>query len=244
MESVAVVDQGADRAAYLERNERHKGQLDALNPEVLGKKRFLVIGAGAIGSNFVPMLCKMGAKDVTAIDHDTIEEHNLSNQNYPEYAINMSKVDALADVCRNFSGVEIKTVAEKFISKGITPEQVTAMGRYDYVISCVDSLEVRKELWEFFKDKCDYFIDGRMALEVYRAYCVKTSNEAHRSFYEDSLRGKPVEGRCTAKVIMYTVQCVSGAMLGMVKASVNNERCPIEECRDMKNFFGNSTYRD
>lgn len=246
MEEVAVeavkVDEGQDRAAWMERNERHKGQLDALDPEALGSKSFLVIGAGAIGSNFVAMLTKMGAKNVTVIDDDVIEEHNLSNQMYPEYALNMSKVDALADVCRNFSGTEITPIAGKFNLK--EPGAFSIPQPVDYVISCVDSLAVRKDLWEYFKDRCTYFIDGRMALEVYRAYCIKTANEAHRAFYEDSLKGKPVEGRCTAKVIMYTVQSVSGAMLSMVKASLKNERCPVEECRDMRNFFGNATFRD
>lgn len=227
------------RAEYVDRNKRYHGQLDALNPEVLATKKFLVIGAGAIGSFFVSMLTKMGAKDVTVVDDDTIEEHNISNQMYPTYTVGMSKVDALVETVKSYSDAEIKTVCAKW--KPDAPIE----GPFDYVVSAVDSLEVRKMLWAYYgkQKKCTWFLDGRMALEVLRVFLANPADPKHVKYYEDSLKGKPVEARCTAKTIMYTVNIVAGIMNALVKSSMNGEKSPIEVVYSTRDHLNTVTYR-
>ena len=46
-----------------------------------------VIGCGALGSWLVFFLLKMGFKNITVYDFDTIEEHNLPNQCFMERQI-------------------------------------------------------------------------------------------------------------------------------------------------------------
>ena len=227
------------RAEYVEKYDRFKGQIDAIDPEKLAAKKFLIIGAGAIGSAFVTYLAKMGARNITVMDDDTVENHNISNQMYPEYAVNSSKVDALADVCRIFAGLDITIQNIRFSVEAIFPS-----AKYDYIVSCVDSIEARKDIWAYAKDNCEWFIDGRMALEVFRAYCVNPKLKSHVEFYDESLTGEQEVARCTEKTIMYTVQMVSGTMLSFVKATINGASVPIEVCHSMCNFFGTTTYRD
>ena len=50
-------------------------------------QKILIIGVGGIGSNLVPLLCKVGQYDITIADPDTVEEKNISSQNFNEQNI-------------------------------------------------------------------------------------------------------------------------------------------------------------
>ena len=54
-------------------------------------RKILIIGAGGIGSYLIPLLDKTGLYDITVSDPDTIEEKNLTYQNFGHGEINLNK---------------------------------------------------------------------------------------------------------------------------------------------------------
>lgn len=214
--------------------------MDIIAPDVLAKPKYLVIGAGAIGSFVTSMLAKMGGKDITVIDFDTIEEHNISNQFYPVDEIGTPKVDALHAVVHEFSGESVKTYNQAWEPGG------EGINRFDMVISCVDSMDVRKQLWDHYKTRTKHFIDGRMGAEFLRAFAIDTEKAQQREFYETTLHtdADAVQARCTEKTIMYTVLIVAGIMLDLIKHSLKAERTPVEVSFDCKTFLPSRIFRD
>jgi len=77
--------------------KRHKRQLGIVSPAQL-QSPIVVIGAGGIGSWAVLALAKMGCPNITVIDFDTVEDHNVATQFYKESQIKMFKVDALEEL--------------------------------------------------------------------------------------------------------------------------------------------------
>lgn len=91
--------------------------------------------------------------NITVVDFDTVEDHNLQSQFYREQDIGKFKVDALQEIVLEQSGVEINIINDKF-----HPDHVR--GR-DVVFTLVDNNDVRKEI----VDAClgiEHIIDCRM----------------------------------------------------------------------------------
>ena len=207
---------------------RDRNQRNLLDTKKLEELSFVVIGAGAIGSFFVMTLAKMGAKKITVYDFDSIEEHNISNQMYPLDFIEMKKTDALQIVARNFGGCEIE-VRGKW-----TPEDAVDA---EVIVSAVDNMDVRKELWGHYNTHCNLFLDGRMSAMVYKVYAVDTDSTVASDFYETTLypQSEAAQERCGEKSIIFTVLGVAGTMLNVLKQWIMNEHRPTEIVADMYN---------
>lgn len=92
--------------------------------EHLGAARIVVCGAGALGSHLIEQLVRQGARNLTAIDMDRVEAHNIGTQVYDESEIGAYKVEALRARCFHAMGIEIETVA-----KPLTPQNVAKLLR-------------------------------------------------------------------------------------------------------------------
>ena len=85
----------------------------------LGQVRLTVCGAGAVGSNLIFNLARQGLKQITVIDFDRVESHNVGTQTYAESDTGMFKVEAVqADVFRTTS-FEINAIRKKLDGKNI-----------------------------------------------------------------------------------------------------------------------------
>ena len=209
---------------------RFEQQAGIIDPGLLARQSFMMVGAGAIGSFLAMTLGKMGATKFTIWDHDTIEEHNFANQMFPIFSKGVKKVDALASVINEYSGAEINPVGAKF-----DPAAYSFAGA-DFVISAVDNMDVRKMLFETaIRDGAKFFIDGRMGAQVMRVYSVDLSKPEEIEFYKRRLypAAKAAPERCTEKTIIYTVLVVSGLLLNMIKKRLNGEKCPTEIVYDL-----------
>ena len=200
-----------------------------MDPSLVGTKNFVVIGAGAIGSFVVMTLSKMGAKNITVYDDDKIEDHNFANQMHPKEMMGELKVDSLRMVALSFGDCLIAPMQERWTKDNAH--------QGDIIISAVDNMDVRKELYEYYKDKCEFFIDGRMGGQLYKVYGVDTKNENAKKFYEQTLypQGEAVPDRCGEKSIIYTVLGVSGAMLSQIKRYIQRDYRPTEVVYDCLN---------
>lgn len=171
-----------------------------------------IIGAGAVGSWTTLALAKMGFTQLTVFDHDKIDIENMNCQFYPMSAIGKSKAVVLANMVQDFTGVRINHVPGKY-EKGTFP---------GFVISAVDSMEVRKLIWEEHKDVAPHtraILDPRMGAESALLYVMNPMSERDQESYERSLYtdSAAVQEKCTAKATIYTANMLSGLVCKAVK---------------------------
>lgn len=159
----------------------------------------VLIGAGGIGSPMALILSKMGVPKITVFDDDKVEPHNLPNQLYRKRDIGKFKVIALKEICEDFSDVELIANPTRF-SQHIRERSI--------VISGVDSMQSRKEIWEKvkFNPAVVLYIDARMGKEMVKIYRVNPSDIKSVSEYEESLHGdeEAIPLPCTERAIIYT----------------------------------------
>ena len=79
----------------------------------LGALRVVLCGAGAVGSNLADNLARQGVAHLCVVDHDRIEEHNVSTQLYGESEVGTFKVEALRNRIFRATGVEIDAVRKE-----------------------------------------------------------------------------------------------------------------------------------
>ncbi len=79
--------------------------------------RLTVCGAGAVGSNLIDTLTRQGARQVTVIDFDRIESHNVGTQTYAESDVGAFKVEALQAEVFRAVGVEINAVRQRLTER-------------------------------------------------------------------------------------------------------------------------------
>src|SRR5215217_2965705 len=111
-------------------------QYDILPPSKT-EKIIAVIGAGAIGSQVVMCLAKMGFDNIRVFDDDVVSEENISNQWFGEIDIGFKKVDALAEhACRM-----AMTIPASYPVR--VTEDAGDLAAVELIISAVDSMEAR-----------------------------------------------------------------------------------------------------
>lgn len=153
------------------------GQLDIFNPEMFNKPVHLV-GVGATGSWIAIMLAKLGVKEIHCWDFDVLENHNICNQGFGQWQVNMQKVNAVAEICREAGNASINVHNERV--DGSTPLS-------GIVFILTDTMHSRKEIWEGackFKPSVDLVIETRMGLDMCRIYNVCPTNMDEVQAYE------------------------------------------------------------
>ncbi len=209
--------------------DRFLNQKGLIDEKKLAETKFVVVGAGAIGSFFTVNLSKMGARAMTVYDHDTLEDHNIANQLFPLHYVGNNKAEALKTVSLSYGECEIRPINQKW-----TPENAE---QADIVVSAVDNMDVRKAIWDYYKGKCKFFVDGRMAALFYRVYGIDMSNAEAINFYESTLypQKEAMPERCGHKSIIYTVGMVSGEMGAQVRDWIMGLYRPSETLYDALN---------
>lgn len=175
-----------------------------------------VIGAGAIGSFTVLSLAKMGFRNITVYDFDKVSEENMNCQWYRISDIGRPKVEALKDAVHSYSGVEINENDKKYEGGRL----------HGIVISAVDSMSVRKTIWQSVKDSpfVSWLIDPRMASEYAVSFVMNPNDDKDKESYEKTLHSDEggVQERCTAKATIYTSTMIAGYVAKHVKDLVTN----------------------
>lgn len=187
-------------------------QSGIISSEVVRMTTAHIVGAGAIGSHAAEVLAKMGFTTIKVSDFDTIEAHNLPNQGYSLEDLGSLKVVALAKKLTAATGAALEA-------------DVTSIGEnhrftHDIVISAVDSMKVRKQLWEAFKASRGprLFIDGRMGARHGKVLVAERYDPASMERYEGTLHddSEGYQAPCTEKATIfcaYGIAAVFGAVL-------------------------------
>ncbi len=189
----------------------------------------VVIGAGGIGSPTVLALAKMGCTQLTVYDDDLVESHNIPNQLYLLADVGRPKVEALAHLVQGFTGTAIRA----------RPERVADQRLQGLVISGVDTMQSRHEIWRRcikHKPQVRLYIDARMGAEVCRIYSVNPVDPDDIRLYEDTLYTdeEASEEPCTARAIIYNVFSIAALIANQVKKCVKGEDLPKEIIFDLK----------
>jgi len=189
---------------------RFRRQLEFIDHRQLASLRLHVIGAGAIGSATALLLVKMGCRRVVLWDFDNFEEHNLPNQLCRIADVGRPKVEAVAELVKEFEGVEIETCKDYFDGE-VDPN--------DYIISCVDSMTTRKEIWKkVSKLPITCLVDGRMGLTTMNLYTYLPKVEGSAKRYENKLWDEDDVSpqRCTAKATIFTANTIASLICNTV----------------------------
>lgn len=191
-------------------------QLDLLPIDSLNKS-ITIIGAGAIGGWTCLSLAKMGFTNITVIDYDTVDIVNLNAQLYRYKDINKPKVEALKEIIKDFTNIDITVVNDKYTGAMLTS---------DIVISAVDSMEVRKNIWDANKEVgfVKTIIDPRMGSETALLYVMNPMDKKDIESYEKTLYSNEnaVSEPCTRKATQYCSSILSGLVCAQVKSIVTN----------------------
>jgi molybdopterin/thiamine biosynthesis adenylyltransferase len=183
-----------------------------LIPMSILEEPITIVGAGAVGSFTTLSLAKMGFTNITVFDFDKIDVENMNCQFYRFKDIGRYKVEALQDLVEDFTRVEINARNELYQTgtfKGI-------------VVSAVDSMKVRKTIWDNHKEisfQTKLIVDPRMAAEYALIYAVKPMDIKDFDSYEKALYtdDNAVQEDCTSKATMYTATMLAGQVCKVIK---------------------------
>ena len=189
-----------------------------------------VIGAGAIGSFTVLALAKMGFNRIAVFDDDKVEEHNLPNQFYPIDAIGKEKALVLADMVYEMTGTHIHGIVARWSKDSIKLDTPV-------VISAVDTMAVRDELYKSLNATKCIFIDGRMGghqLEVRTCLMGSISDKKKykATLWKDS-ETAPLP--CTQKAVMYNVLMIASLIANQCRLTLEHKPYNREMIYDFQN---------
>lgn len=195
----------------------------------------IVGGSGGIGSwltlllaraNFLPMV----------FDFDTIEEHNIGGQLFSQKHISSTKVDAIAEVVKDFADTDITKFNEKYTEESMS---------HCYVFSAFDNMKARKDMfaawkkyvakWEAAKEAgastcpeeewdTPIFIDGRLTMEQLQIFCITPDRaDAYEKdhLFDDS---EVPDAPCTMKQTSHSAAMIAGHMTAFFTNHIANNQ--------------------
>lgn len=188
-------------------------QLDLIPMDKLGQA-ITIIGAGAVGSHTALSLARMGFGNLTVWDNDTVSDENMNCQGYFADQITRPKVDALAENIERAVGLKIRPVYDRYYAQTLG----------GIVIMAVDSMEVRKDIWQHCQT-ADWVVDGRMGAEFAKLFVMSPWKDKDREAYPKTLYSddEAIHEPCTAKATIYCASLLSGLVVKAVKDIVTSK---------------------
>ena len=187
------------------------------------EETFCVVGgSGGIGSWLTVLLARAGFLPII-YDFDTIEEHNMGGQLFPKRLIGKTKVEALAEIVKDFTDTEITANNEMYTKESMS---------HHYVFSAFDNMKARKDMFEAWKAyveewKSDggsdtpVFIDGRLTMEQLQIFCVtpdKISEYETHLFDDTEIPDAP----CTLKQTSHSAAMIASHMVAFFTNHIAN----------------------
>lgn len=127
-------------------NKWHHEQLkrgpDAMKK--LASAKIVICGAGAIGSNLAVNLARMGVSNLTVIDKDRVEEHNIGTQVYGVDDIGGRKSECLRNLIHREVGEEIVSEAHELTGKNCAK----MLRGFDLVVDAFDNSVSRRLVFD------------------------------------------------------------------------------------------------
>lgn len=150
-----------------------------------------IIGVGATGSFVAMELARMGCPVLNIYDFDDVEIHNIPNQYYDNGDLGKLKVEALAEKLKAINPNIVVNVFTQAVLPTHDEEHPGIDTMKGYLFLLVDSMKVRKELWEAVKKNKDiiHCWESRLGSDQARVYSldmsVKDFKKYEVDFYDD-----------------------------------------------------------
>ena len=173
----------------------------------LGQTQVTVCGAGALGSLLVDNLARQGLLQLSAIDDDRVELHNVGTQLFRQEDVGAFKVDVLRGHCFRAAGIEIGT-----FNKRLTESTVHKFLRgADLVVDTFDNSASRR----IVSEHCHQNNQACLHLGMNTDYGEVHWNEAYR-VPQDVVARDVCEYPLARNLILLTVAAGSEAILRYV----------------------------
>jgi molybdopterin/thiamine biosynthesis adenylyltransferase len=182
----------------------HLRGLGFYNPDDQAHDSVTFVGVGGIGSFAAYGAAKLGIPTIRLIDPDEVEAHNYGNQLFSEDDIGERKVYAVANI-----------VGHSHFDNCIPERADRNTALSGYVVSGLDSMEARAEIWEGikFNPAVPYYIDARIGGQIIVVYALNPMDYDAVEKYEATLHSddEGVEAPCTERGVIDV-----GMMVGAV----------------------------
>ncbi|MEG1733051.1 MAG: ThiF family adenylyltransferase [Longicatena sp.] len=208
-------------------------QTNILDVEKHGDKQIHIIGAGATGSWITLGLAKMGFKNITVHDFDTIEEHNLPNQAFTVEQIGTHKAEAISASVASHTGKGTNYSLSKL-------EGGESLSGIVFVLT--DTMRSRKDIWLRslkFKPQIELIIETRMDLRIGRVYAIDPNNFDHIKKYEDTLY-EDAEAEVSACGTSQTVLCTALGITSQAMWKLLNHLNDVQNAQETMIEFENN----
>lgn len=186
---------------------RNKNQSGLLNQTI--QPSILILGCWWVWSNAALCLAKMWFEDITLIDKDEVEDHNVASQCYKTTDIGSMKVSALKDILLEFSWVEAKIYNE-----WRDEELADNIWMYDIVVLAIDNMDIRKRVVDYYiQDPFCKIIESRMWWTEYIIQVVDNYDVWLWSWFPQS---EADAENCTEKSICFNTFLIGGKIWELV----------------------------
>lgn len=188
-----------------------------IDPDAL-KEPVTIVGCGAIGRQVGLQLAAFGCTNIDVWDGDMVEEVNVGTQGWYRKSIGEYKAVVLhQEMVWHMPTHHGYDFRDEFWSSGDKEHVGRVMDR-EAVFSCVDNMDVRKQLFEVVgRDdaRCRWFFDARMGMETGWVFAVDLSDEGSRKAYEKTLfpQSEAAELPCMSRATIYNANIIAGLMV-------------------------------
>lgn len=135
-----------------------------ISPQSLLKENvsILIVGVGGTGSYISTLIGQMafsmnkltdGEKSIriNLLDDDIVTDSNIGRANFYPCDVGLSKAEVIEDRISHALGVHVSSSTNK-----LTMDSFSSLSRYDLIITCVDSGELRYQIGKYLSDTvCD-----------------------------------------------------------------------------------------
>ena len=190
----------------------------------------VLAGLGGIGSYVLFCLARMKPKQIFLYDDDVVELANLSGQLYSAPMVGKRKVDAMAELARDFSCYYgVQAVPQKFTKD-------TPAG--DIMICGFDNMQARKDFFTAWvkhlvnhpsPSKC-LFIDGRLNMEEFQVFCMRGNDtysieKYHKEYLFEDYQAESLQ--CSMKQTTYCANMIGSVIVNLFTNFIANQLKPL-----------------
>lgn len=214
-------------------NDFYSRQDFHLSRKLIEGQKILIVGSGAIGRNVASMAGRLGPAKIVVIDHDTIDDVNISPQNFLRQHIGRSKCEVVCE--------EIQEQLEEGSETSVIPinerwspalhAQNENLLDITTVFCCVDAIETRKALFDhvFSETLISYFFDVRIGGFLAQVFSVNleeldTGNDDELKCWYQSTLFSPAETAsfgCVQPMSNYVASIASGTVVNQYSNTLN-----------------------
>lgn len=206
----------------------HSRQEWFLNHDNIKNLNILVVGTGAIGRNVASCVSRLGPKSITLVDHDIIEEHNISPQNWRSEDCGNKKVEILAkEIISQCSTVQVIPIAKKW-----TPNIVKSKS-FDAVWATVDNIDVRRAIYMYYKDKSKMFFDIRIGGPLAQVFSIENLEEItdENDWYISTFfsQAEAANFGCIQPMTNFLANIATGISVNQFTNIINGKKWPVHK---------------